>query len=259
MKYRYEELAGMIDHALLHPTMTDDELRAGCQLALSLKVASVCIKPYAVPLAAGILRESPVAVGTVIGFPHGGNATGIKQLETARACGDGASEIDMVINIGKALSEDWGYVETDIRAVCDEAHRHGALVKVIFENEFLRNDTTKIELCHISERAGADFVKTSTGFGFVKGADGHFRTIGATRSDLALMRAHVSARVQLKASGGVRDLETLMAVRELGATRCGTSASAAILEEYRLRANDLEDGEFAPTISRKRTSDRPDY
>jgi deoxyribose-phosphate aldolase len=236
MKYHYEDLAGMIDHALLHPTLSDDDLRAGCELARSLRVASVCIKPYAVRAAAELLRGSRVAAGTVIGFPHGSNATEIKRAETAIACEDGAVEIDMVINIGKALSADWAYVERDLRAVCDEAHRHGALVKVIFENEFLDNDATKIELCKISERAGADFVKTSTGFGFVKGVDGHFRTIGAMPHDLALMRAHVTARVQVKASGGIRDLDGLIAARELGATRCGTSASAAILAEYRRRA-----------------------
>jgi deoxyribose-phosphate aldolase len=246
MKYRYEELAGMIDHALLHPVLSDEELRAGCELARLLGVASVCIKPYAVPLAAEILRGTDVAVGTVVGFPHGSNVAAIKAAETAQACADGAREIDMVINIGKALSGDWTYVENEIRAVSDEAHAHGALLKVIFENEFLRDDATKIQLCKASESAGADFVKTSTGFGFVKNAEGHFRTIGATPHDLRLMRAHVSTRVQVKASGGVRDLEGLLAVRELGATRCGTSATDAILGEYRARAAQEESRAAVP-------------
>lgn len=245
----------MIDHALLHPTMTDAELRAGCDLALSLGVASVCIKPYAVPLAASILRGSSVAVGTVVGFPHGANATEIKRLETAQACADGAAEIDMVINIGKALSGDLETVEADMRSVCEEAHQHAALVKVIFENDFLRDDVIKIELCKISERAGADFIKTSTGFGFIKGSDGHFRTAGATAHDLALMRAHVTERVQIKASGGVRDLDSLIAVRELGATRCGTSASAAILGEYRTRTRAFTDREMAPAGIARRAID----
>jgi deoxyribose-phosphate aldolase len=255
MKYQYEELAGMIDHALLHPTLTDAELRAGCDLALSLRVASVCIKPYAVRVGAGILRGSSVAVGTVIGFPHGANTTEIKRLETAQACADGASEIDMVINIGKARSGDWDYVEADIRAVCNEAHQRSALVKVIFENEFLRDDAMKIELCKISERSGADFIKTSTGFGFVKGSDGHFRTIGATAHDLILMRAHVTNRVQLKASGGIRDLDSLSAARELGASRCGTSATAAILREYRSRTGGLLHEEMAAVGTAPRAID----
>lgn len=233
MKYSYAELAGMIDHALLHPTMTDAELRAGCELAARLAVASVCIKPYAVKWAAKLLDNSSVKVGTVIGFPHGSNATEIKRAETDLACRDGATEIDMVINIGKALSADWRTVEDDIRAVCEEAHRHDALVKVIFENDFFADDSSKVQLCKVSEIAGADFVKTATGFGFIKGPDGRFSVGGATAHDLALMRASVSPKVQVKAAGGVRDLAGLMAVRELGATRCGTSASAAILDEFR--------------------------
>lgn len=244
MKYSYAELAGMIDHALLHPTMSDAELRAGCVLAAKLGVASVCIKPYAVTLAADVLRGSEVAVGTVIGFPHGSNATEIKRMETARVCADGAREIDMVINIGKAMSGDWRYVEEDIRAVCHEAHTHGALVKVIFENDFFVSDATKIQLCKISESAGADFVKTSTGFGFVKGPDGSFSTSGATAHDVTLMRSNVTSRVQVKAAGGVRDLTGLIAMRDLGVTRCGTSASAAILEEYQRRARAEKTGQL---------------
>jgi deoxyribose-phosphate aldolase len=244
MKYSYGELAGMIDHALLHPTMSDAELRAGCTLAAKLGVASVCIKPYAVALAADVLRGSDVAVGTVIGFPHGSNATEIKRMETARACADGAREIDMVINIGKAMSGDWRYVEEDIRAVCHEAHTHGALVKVIFENDFFASDATKIQLCKISESAGADFVKTSTGFGFVKRPDGSFSTSGATAHDVILMRANVTSRVQVKAAGGVRDLTGLIAMRDLGVTRCGTSASAAILDEYQRRARAEKTGQL---------------
>ncbi len=235
MKYTYADLAGMIDHALLHPTLTDIDLAAGCEMAARYCIASVCIKPYAVTLAAGILRGSGVATGTVIGFPHGSHVTATKCAETAQACADGAAEIDMVINVGKALSSDWDYVEDDIRAVCEEAHAHGAIVKVIFETDYLTEDEVKIRLCRASENAGADFVKTSTGFGFVKRADGKFSTIGATEHDLRLMRGNCSAKVQTKASGGVRDLDALIAVRDLGATRCGTSATEQILDEYRRR------------------------
>jgi len=172
MAYSYTDLAKMIDHSLLHPTMTDQDLEDGCRLAAQYDVASVCIKPYYVKRAVELLAGTEVKVGTVIGFPQGGNTTEVKRFETETACGDGAVEIDMVINVGKALSGDWHYVEQDVRAVCEEAHSHGAIVKVILENDFMPDDATKITLCQICEAAGADFVKTSTGYGFVKGPDG---------------------------------------------------------------------------------------
>jgi deoxyribose-phosphate aldolase len=232
----------MIDHSLLHPTMTDAELEAGCRLAAEYKVASVCIKPYFVARAVDLLRGSGVLVGAVIGFPHGNSCTESKRYETELACRDGAAEIDMVINIGKALSGDWDYVQRDVQAVCDEAHRHGAKVKVIFENDYLTHggaglssDDFKRRLCELCERAGADWVKTSSGYGFVKQADGSYNYQGATEHDLALMRASVSPRVQVKAAGGVRDLDGLIKVRDLGATRCGATATAAMLDTYRQR------------------------
>jgi deoxyribose-phosphate aldolase len=244
MQYTYAELAGMIDHSLLHPTLTDRELEDGCRLAAKYQVASVCIKPYAVKRAAELLRGTGVLVGAVIGFPHGNSSTESKRYETQLACADGAAEIDMVINLGKALSGDWDYVGRDIRAVCDEAHRHGAKVKVIFENDYLASggaglggDELKIKLCRLSESAGADWVKTSSGFGFVKQPDGSYNYRGATEHDLRLMRANVSEKVQVKAAGGVRDLDGLIRVRELGASRCGATATAAILDEFRRRQN----------------------
>jgi deoxyribose-phosphate aldolase len=247
MKYSYAELAKMIDHSLLHPTMTDRELEDGCAIAAKYQVASVCIKPYYVKRAAELLKGTGVAVGAVVGFPHGNSTTESKRYETELACKDGATEIDMVINIGKALSGDWGYVEKDVRAVCGEAHKRGAIVKVIFENDFIASDETKVKLCEISERAGADFVKTSTGYGFVKQANGGYNYKGATEHDLKLMRASCSAKVQVKAAGGVRDLDGLIRVRELGATRCGASATVAMLDEYRRRerAGSKEDGKVA--------------
>jgi deoxyribose-phosphate aldolase len=242
VKYTYEQLAGMIDHSLLHPTLTDRELEDGCKLAVKYGVASVCIKPYAVRRAAELLAGSGVRVGCVIGFPHGNSCTESKRYETGLACRDGAVEIDMVINVGKALGGDWDYVEQDVNAVCDEAHRHGAKVKVIFENDYLGqggagldSDSFKRQLCRICERAGVDWVKTSTGFGFVKQPDGGYNYQGATAHDLKLMRATCSSQVQVKAAGGVRDLDMLMLVRDLGASRCGASATAAILDEYRRR------------------------
>jgi deoxyribose-phosphate aldolase len=242
MKYSYEELAGMIDHSLLQPTMTDQELEDGCRLAAQYRVASVCIKPYFVKRARELLQGTAVKVGAVIGFPHGNSATESKRYETELACRDGAVEIDMVINVGKALSGDWDYVERDVKAVCDEAHRHGAKVKVIFENDYLTHggaglssEAFKRKLGQICERAGADWIKTSTGYGFVKGADGKYSYQGATEADLKLMRESVSQKVQVKAAGGVRDLDGLIRVRDLGASRCGASATAFILDEYRKR------------------------
>jgi deoxyribose-phosphate aldolase len=240
--YSYEDLAGMIDHSLLHPTLTDADLEAGCATALKYRVASVCIKPYAVRRAAELLRGSPVRVGCVIGFLHGNSVTEVKRFETEVACRDGAVEIDMVLNIGKALSGDWGYVEREVRAICDEAHRHGAKVKVIFETDYLSQggagltgDQLKIKLCQLCEAAGADWVKTSTGYGFVKQPDGSYNYRGATEHDVALMRAHCSERIHVKAAGGIRDLDGLIRMRQLGADRCGASATTAILDEFRRR------------------------
>ena len=250
MRYTYDELAKMIDHSLLHPTMTDRELTAGCRLAKKYKVASVCIKPYAVKAAAKLLKGSGVAVGAVVGFPHGSSTTESKRYETELACRDGATEIDMVINIGKALTGDWAYVEKDIRTVVREAHKRGAIVKVILENDFLSGDAIKKKLCRISQKAGADFVKTSTGYGFVKGPDGKYSYQGATEHDLILMRRAVSRKVQVKAAGGVRDLDALMHVRDLGTKRCGATATAAMLDDYRRRAKaERPDASTAPGAS----------
>ena len=243
MKYSYEELAKTIDHSLLHPTLTDKELEEGCRLAAKYNVASVCIKPYAVKKAVEWLKGTDVKVGCVIGFPHGNSLPEVKRYETELACRDGAVEIDVVINIGKALSGDFDYVENEIKLVCDVAHKHGAKVKVIFETDYLidgvngmsRDDLIR-KLCEISERAGADWVKTSTGFGFVKQADGSYNYKGATEHDLALMRASCSKKVQVKAAGGVRTLDGLIKVKDLGASRCGATATAAMLEEYKKRA-----------------------
>jgi deoxyribose-phosphate aldolase len=254
MKYSYDELAKTIDHSLLHPAMTDQELEEGCKLAAQYGVASVCIKPYAVTRAVELLQGSGVRVGAVIGFPHGNQRTEVKRFETEMACRDGAAEIDMVINIGKALSGDWDYVGRDIKVVCDEAHQHGAKVKVIFENDYLAGggaglsgDQLKRKLCQIAEQAGADWVKTSTGYGFIKGPDGTYGYQGATEHDLKLMRAACSPRVQVKAAGGVRDLDGLIKVRDLGATRCGATATAAMLEEYKSRESAESSGRPSTT------------
>jgi deoxyribose-phosphate aldolase len=220
----YADVAGMIDHSLLQPTLTDADLEQGCRLARDYGVASVCIKPYAVRLAAGLLAGSAVAVGTTVGFPHGGHVTAVKVAEAERALDDGARELDMVVNVGKVLSGDCRYVAEDVRAVVEAAHRRRALVKVIFENCFLR-DEHKEQLCRVCGEVGADFVKTSTGYG-----DG-----GATDDDLRLMRRCSPPHVQVKAAGGVRSLDRLLAVRALGVTRVGATATRAILDECRAR------------------------
>jgi deoxyribose-phosphate aldolase len=225
------ELAKMIDHSLLHPTMTDEQLKQGCEIARKYNVASVCIKPYAVKLAMEILKNTDVLVGTVIGFPHGNSSIDVKVSETNLACKDGAVEIDMVINIGKVLSEDWNYVEQELIAVLNACHQHQAILKVIFENDYLTDDKYKIKLCELCSKVGVEFVKTSSGYGFLKGTDGKFATAGATDHDLKLMRKYSSSKVQVKAAGGVRTLDDLLRVKALGVTRVGASATEAILEE----------------------------
>jgi deoxyribose-phosphate aldolase len=218
--YTYQQIAKMIDHSLLQQTLSDGEMDEGCKLALAYDVASVCIKPYYVARAKELLADSTVAVGTTIGFPHGGHVTAIKVAESLQALKDGATELDMVVNIGKVLSKDWNYVRDDIRAVVDTARAHKALVKVIFENCFLA-DEHKEKLCQICGEVKADFVKTSTGYG----------DSGATDADLKLMRRCAPPHVQVKAAGGVRTFERLLVVREFGVTRVGATASKAILEE----------------------------
>ncbi len=225
----------MIDHSLLHPTMTDKDLMKGCEIAKDYHVASVCIKPYAIPLAVKALKGSDVLVGTVIGFPQGNSAIDIKVAETIQACKDGATEIDMVVNIGKVLQEDWDYISEEIKAICEATHANGAILKVIFENDFLPDDSYKIKLCQICSELSADFVKTSTGYGFVKDGEGKYSYQGATHHDLKLMRAHAAPEVQVKAAGGVRTLDDLLAIQALGVTRVGATATVAMLEEARRR------------------------
>ncbi len=222
--FTYRDVAKMLDHSLLSQTLTDAKLEEGLALALACDVASVCIKPYYVRRAAEALAGSDVAVGTVVGFPHGGNLTAVKVAEALAALDDGARELDMVVNIGKVLSKDWSFVGNDVRAVVEVAHRRGALVKVIFENCFLA-DEHKERLCQICGEVGADFVKTSTGYG----------EAGATDDDLRLMRRCSPPHVQVKAAGGVRNLDRLLAVRALGVARVGATASKAILDECKLR------------------------
>jgi deoxyribose-phosphate aldolase len=220
----FAELAKMFDHSLLQPVLTDAELERGCLLAREYNVASVCIKPYAVKLAAKLLAGSTVQASTTIGFPHGGHVTAIKVKESEIALADGATELDMVVNVGKVLSGEWNYVADDIAAVVRVAHATQAKVKVIFENAYLK-ESHKIELCKICGELRADWVKTSTGYA----------ETGATVEDLKLMRQYSPPHVQVKAAGGVRTYEKLLEVRAIGVTRVGATATKQILDEAKAK------------------------
>ena len=224
MIYTYADISKMIDHSLLNPTLTVADLEAGCKLALEYDVASVCILPYYQKRCAEILKGSGVKASTTIGFPHGGHTTAIKLAEARQALADGCEELDMVVNISQVLSGNWDYVRQEIKGVVDLAHNAGQKVKVIFENAYLK-DEHKIHLCQICGDVSADWVKTSTGYA----------PSGATMDDLKLMRKHAPPHVQVKAAGGIRDLDTLLAVRELGVSRCGASRTKEMLDEAKRR------------------------
>lgn len=228
------DLAKMIDHSLLHPTMTDEQIRAGCQLAREFDVATACVKPYSIPMALEVLVGSDVAVCAVIGFPHGNSSTGIKVAEAEAAVLAGAPEIDMVVNIGKVLSGDWDYVRRDIRLVNEVVVGQGGILKVIFENDYLKDEHI-IKLCEICTEIKVAFVKTSSGYGFIKQANGDYNYKGATEAHLKLMRKHCPSSVQIKAAGGVRTLDDLLKVRALGCSRSGATATKEILEEAKKR------------------------
>jgi deoxyribose-phosphate aldolase len=224
MDYTYHDIAKMIDHSLLNPVMTDQDFEKGCRDGLEYDVASVCIMPHYLKRCAEILQGSAVKASTTVGFPHGGHTTAVKVAEARQALADGAEELDMVVNISKVLSQDWTYVSSDIERVVEAVHAQGAKVKVIFENCYLK-DEHKIRLCEICARAGVDWVKTSTGYG----------SGGATDADLILMRKHSPPHMQVKAAGGIRDLDGLLKVRALGVTRVGASRTGDILNECRRR------------------------
>jgi len=235
MTIALRSIAKMIDHSLLHPTMTDGQLAAECKVALKHDVASVCIKPYAVTLARDLLIDSDMEVCTVIGFPHGNSRVNVKTYETEKALVDGATEIDMVVNIGKVLSQDWNYIKGEIKAINDVTVDADAILKVIFENDFIPEAALKIKLCKICSEVGVAFVKTSSGYGFVKQSDGMYSYKGATDHDLTLMRKYSAPEVQVKAAGGVRNLDDVLRVRALGVTRIGATATVSILAEAKNR------------------------
>jgi deoxyribose-phosphate aldolase len=222
--FDYEAIAKMIDHSLLNPSLTTQESEDGCALAIRYNVASVCILPYYLARCAELLAGTTVNASTTIGFPHGGHTTAIKLAEARQALNDGGQELDAVINISKARSGDWQYVRDELSALADLIHARGAKIKVIFENAYL-DDDSKVRLCKICAEIGADWVKTSTGYA----------PSGATLADLELMRKHSPAQVQVKAAGGIRDLDALLAVRAIGVSRVGATRTEAMLEECRKR------------------------
>jgi deoxyribose-phosphate aldolase len=224
LDYTYSDIAKMIDHSLLNPALTAADLDAGCALAAKYDTASVCILPYYAARCSELLRGTTVRTSTTIGFPHGGHRSSVKMFEAAQALRDGATELDAVINISKAKSGDWDYVGREVRELTELVHANGAKIKIIFENFYL-SDEEKIVLCRICGDIGVDWVKTSTGY-----AGG-----GATMEDLVLMRKHSPAHVQVKAAGGVRDLNTLLRVRSLGVTRVGSTRTATQLDDCRMR------------------------
>jgi deoxyribose-phosphate aldolase len=224
------ELAKMIDHSLLHPTMSDAEVEAGCRLARDYGVATACVKPYSIRQALDIFAGSDVMACAVIGFPHGNSTTGIKVVEAESAALAGALEIDMVVNNGKVKSADWTYLKREIDLINQAVVAVGAILKVIFENDYLA-ESEIIRLCEICSEVNVAFVKTSTGYGFVKQADGQYNYKGATMDHLRLMREHTAPHIQIKAAGGVRSLDDLLAVREIGVTRIGATATKAMLNE----------------------------
>lgn len=224
------DIASLIDHSLLHPTLDDTGIRQGCAVARACQVRTVCVKPYAIALARESLKGCSVSICAVVGFPHGSSMTETKLRETQAAIAAGATEIDMVVNIGKVLGGQYDYVKEEIRIVNRAVLRQGAALKVIFENAFL-NETQIIALCGICADARAAFVKTSTGFAFLPQPDGSFQCSGAREDQVLLMRRHAPSCVQVKAAGGIRTLDAVLKFHELGCTRVGLSATESILRE----------------------------
>lgn len=229
MLIKLEELSKMIDHSLLHPTMGHEELKRGCEIAMKYNVATVCVKPYAIQDTKKLLVNSDVKICSVVGFPHGNSKLVIKVKEAREACNDGADEIDMVINIAKAIEKDFKYIKKEIKTIYQVAKDNNVKLKIIFENDFLSDDI-KIELCNICVDLKVDFIKTSTGYGFVKQVTGNYSYKGATEKDLKLMLKESKGLIQVKAAGGIRTLSELLYVKSLGVTRIGCTTTESIMK-----------------------------
>lgn len=227
-----QSLARMIDHSLLHPMLTDEEIIKGCDIGVKYKVAAICVKPYAVSIVKRLLEGTDVKVCAVASFPHGNSPVHIKCAEIEWVCKQGASEVDVVVNVAKVLSKDWKYVEDEIASLTKVAHDNGAIIKIIFETDFLREDDLKITLCKICSETKVDFVKTSTGYGFVPAGDGYYWYQGATEHDVRLMRSACASSVKIKAAGAIRTPQRMIRLYVAGAERFGLSATEQIINEY---------------------------
>lgn len=223
-----QEILKMVDHSLLSPSLTDEQLKDGCAVAAQYHTASVCVKPYHVRQAVELLKTTDVLVGAVISFPHGNSSIAIKAAETEQVITDGAVEVDMVVNIGKVLCEDWNYIDEELETIRKITKDAGAVLKVIFENDLLPDDRFKIKLCELCSKHQVDFVKTSTGYNYIKGPDGKYSYQGATMHDLKLMREYSDPEVQVKAAGNSGSLEIVLQLREIGVTRTGTGKTAEL-------------------------------
>lgn len=226
-----QELAKRIDHTLLMPNAKTEELKKEIAIALKYNTASICVKPYWVKETAALLKNSDVKVCCVIGFPHGNSTTEVKVFETLQACKDGAQEVDMVINIGKVLENDWNYTENELKLIVEITKKNDAILKVIFETDYLPLDEHKIKLCQICSKLNIEYVKTSTGFGYKKNKDGQMYYDGATEHDISLMKKNVSGITKIKASGAIRNLDRMLKLIELGADRIGATATASMIDE----------------------------
>lgn len=225
----------LLDHSLLHPAMTDEEFESECRIAIEYNVGAVCVKPYHTKRAAELMAGTDIIVSAVVAFPHGNSTMDIKLAETRQVLEDGATEIDYVINMGKAIGGDWAYVDEEIRRVNAMCKGYGAILKVIFENDMLTSDGQKITLCRICSKYKGGFVKTSTGYCYNKGDDGGFYFVGATHHDLMLMRKYTDPEVKVKAAGAVSTLEPMLEAYQLGATRFGLKGARKVVEDAKIK------------------------
>jgi len=229
------ELSKLIDHSILQPSFTDEDLKKECAIAIKYNTATVCVKPYHTAMAAQLVKGTNVGVCAVIGFPHGNSPIASKVFETEYVCEEGGTEVDMVVNIGKVMMEDWTYIEAELKAIHDMCLKYKAILKVIFETDFITKAEHKIKLCELCSKHDIEFVKTSTGYGFVKGNDGKYSYVGATLEDIALFKKHCNPSVKIKAAGGIRTLNEFISFKDAGVSRIGASATISILEEARKR------------------------
>ena len=231
MNIKVTEIAQLLDHTVIHPTATMEDMKAGIELAKKYNVAAICVKPYAIPMAVEMLKKSDVKPCSLVGFPQGCSTKEVKVFETEHACKQGAKEVDMVVNIGKALEGDWDYIKDELIAIKSVCKEYNVALKVIFENVYINSDEVKIKLSQVCSACEVDYIKTSTGFAFVKLENGEYKANGATYNDVDLMVKNASGNTAVKAAGGVRTIDQVLKYKELGVGRIGTSATESILKQ----------------------------